>query len=231
MANIKSAKKRILVSQTRYERNKSVKSAIKTATKKVEAAVANKDKETVSLEDFKALQEQMKQMMALLNSKQNEIEELKNNKQATSDDDIQENDYVTIRNVSTGSVVVGTRNNEYILENEGDIERVQFNELRSLKNAHPKFFTIPLIVIDDEKAVKKLGLEKLYSELAYLNDLKTFFENNYEDEIVQKLNKLSDFSRMQVFEKLKQMVKDKTFIDMDVRELIKKHYTIDIFEK
>ena len=197
----------------------------------VKETKTNKDKETVSMEDFKALQEQMKQMMALLNSKQNEIEELKNNKQATSDDDIQENDYVTIRNVSTGSVVVGTRNNEYILESEGDIERVQFNELRSLNNAHPKFFTIPLIVIDDEKAVKKLGLEKLYSELAYLNDLKTFFENNYEDEIVQKLNNLSDFSRMQVFEKLKQMVKDKTFIDMDVRELIKKHYTIDIFEK
>ena len=188
------------------------------------------NKETVSMEDFKALQEQMKQMMALLNSKQNEIEELRNSKQAISNE-IQENDYVTIRNVSTGSVVVGTRNNEYILESEGDIERVQFNELRSLKNAHPKFFTIPLIIVDDEKAVKKLGLEKLYSELAYLNDLKTFFENNYEDEIVQKLNKLSDFSRMQVFEKLKQMVKDKTFIDMDVRELIKKHYTIDIFEK
>ena len=196
----------------------------------VKETKTNKEKETVSMEDFKALQEQMKQMMALLNSKQNEIEELKNNKQASSND-IQENDYVTIRNVSTGSVVVGTRNNEYILESEGDIERVQFNELRSLKNAHPKFFTIPLIVIDDEKAVKKLGLEKLYSELAYLNDLKTFFENNYEDEIVQKLNNLSDFSRMQVFEKLKQMVKDKTFIDMDVRELIKKHYTIDIFEK
>ena len=196
----------------------------------VKETKTNKEKETVSMEDFKALQEQMKQMMALLNSKQNEIEELKNNKQATSDD-IQENDYVTIRNVSTGSVVVGTRNNEYILESEGDIERVQFNELRSLKNAHPKFFTIPLIVIDDEKAIKKLGLEKLYAELSYLDDLKTFFENNYEDEIIKKLNKLSDFSRMQVFEKLKQMVKDKTFIDMDVRELIKKHYTIDIFVK
>ena len=49
MANIKSAKKRILVNQTRYERNKSVKSAIKTATKKVEAAVANKDKETAAM--------------------------------------------------------------------------------------------------------------------------------------------------------------------------------------
>ena len=45
MANIKSAKKRILVNQTKYERNKSVKSAVKTAVKKVEAAVAAKDKD------------------------------------------------------------------------------------------------------------------------------------------------------------------------------------------
>ena len=44
MANIKSAKKRILVNQTRYERNKGVKSAVKTAIKKVEAAVAANDK-------------------------------------------------------------------------------------------------------------------------------------------------------------------------------------------
>ena len=44
MANIKSAKKRILVTKTRYERNKSIKSSVKTAIKKVEAAVAANDK-------------------------------------------------------------------------------------------------------------------------------------------------------------------------------------------
>ena len=35
MANIKSAKKRILVNRTKAERNKSVKSGVKTAIKKV----------------------------------------------------------------------------------------------------------------------------------------------------------------------------------------------------
>ena len=44
MANIKSAKKRVLVSKARNERNKSIKSAVKTEVKKVEAAVAAKDK-------------------------------------------------------------------------------------------------------------------------------------------------------------------------------------------
>ena len=45
MANIKSAKKRILVSQIRADRNKSIRSSVKTAIKKVEAAVAAKDVE------------------------------------------------------------------------------------------------------------------------------------------------------------------------------------------
>ena len=43
MANIKSAKKRILVNKTKYERNKAVKSEVKTAIKRVEDAVAKKN--------------------------------------------------------------------------------------------------------------------------------------------------------------------------------------------
>ena len=53
MANIKSAKKRILVNRTKAERNKSIRSAVKTSIKKVEAAVENNDKATaeVALKD------------------------------------------------------------------------------------------------------------------------------------------------------------------------------------
>ena len=45
MANIKSAKKRVLVSRAYAERNKSIRSKVKTSIKKVEAAVAANDKE------------------------------------------------------------------------------------------------------------------------------------------------------------------------------------------
>lgn len=44
MANIKSAKKRVLVTATKTERNKAIKSRVKTYIKKVEAAVADGDK-------------------------------------------------------------------------------------------------------------------------------------------------------------------------------------------
>lgn len=44
MANIKSAKKRILVAETKAARNKAIRSRVKTAMKKVDAAVAAGDK-------------------------------------------------------------------------------------------------------------------------------------------------------------------------------------------
>ena len=48
MANIKSAKKRILVTEIRAARNKSIRSEVKTAIKKVEAAVAANNKEAAN---------------------------------------------------------------------------------------------------------------------------------------------------------------------------------------
>ena len=48
MANIKSAKKRILVTEIKTARNKSIRSEVKTAIKKVEVAVVAKDKEAAN---------------------------------------------------------------------------------------------------------------------------------------------------------------------------------------
>ena len=45
MANIKSAKKRILVNRANAERNKAIKSGVKTAIKKVYVAIDANDKE------------------------------------------------------------------------------------------------------------------------------------------------------------------------------------------
>ena len=45
MANIKSAKKRILVTATRTARNKAIKSEVKTMVKKVYAAIDSRDQD------------------------------------------------------------------------------------------------------------------------------------------------------------------------------------------
>lgn len=50
MANIKSQKKRVLTNAKATERNKAVRSSLKTAVKKVNAAVAAGDKKTAEAE-------------------------------------------------------------------------------------------------------------------------------------------------------------------------------------
>ena len=49
MANIKSAKKRILVAELRAARNKAIRSKVKTASKKVELAITAGNKEDAVL--------------------------------------------------------------------------------------------------------------------------------------------------------------------------------------
>lgn len=50
MANIKSAKKRILVSRANADRNKAIRSSVKTAVKKVYAAIEAGDKSAANTE-------------------------------------------------------------------------------------------------------------------------------------------------------------------------------------
>ena len=57
MANIKSAKKRILVTETKTARNKEIKSRVKTYVKKVETAVAENNKEAASAALLEAISE------------------------------------------------------------------------------------------------------------------------------------------------------------------------------
>lgn len=48
MANIKSAKKRILVNRAKAERNKAIRSGVKTAIKKITAAIEANDKDAAA---------------------------------------------------------------------------------------------------------------------------------------------------------------------------------------
>jgi len=57
LANIKSAKKRILVNETKALRNKAIKSKVKTTIKKVDAAVAAGDKDLAKTSLLAAISE------------------------------------------------------------------------------------------------------------------------------------------------------------------------------
>jgi len=57
LANIKSAKKRILVNETKAARNKAIRSKVKTAVKKVDAAIVAGDKAAAQAQLISAITE------------------------------------------------------------------------------------------------------------------------------------------------------------------------------
>lgn len=57
MANIKSAKKRILVTETKAARNKAIRSKVKTSIKKVDAAITAGDKAAAQVSLVNAISE------------------------------------------------------------------------------------------------------------------------------------------------------------------------------
>ena len=63
MPNIKSAKKRVIVTEAKTLQNKMIKTALKTAMKKYEAALATGDK-VAATEAFKAVEKKLYQAAA-----------------------------------------------------------------------------------------------------------------------------------------------------------------------
>ena len=86
------------------------------------------------------------------------------------------------------------------------------------------------VIVDDEDVVKRLGLTRQYEEMAFLNDLPTFFNTRDEKQVIEALNKLPRFTLLQVFNTLKELYNSKLFIDVDVSNLINSKYAFDIFD-
>ena len=68
MPNIKSAKKRVALSKAAYEKNKADKSALKTAVKKFEAAVASGNREQADSAYFRGLVDELAERIPNLRS-------------------------------------------------------------------------------------------------------------------------------------------------------------------
>ena len=195
---------------------------------------------------LESLQTQMAQLMQMIQTQNEQLkakdEEIENLKQAKTtrtttkknsslQELLKEDPYITIKSAVKGILVVETRNDKFIFTGEGQTEQVRFTELRSLKNSKPQFFTLPLFYVEDEEVVEVLGLNGIYENLSYLKDLPTFFNTNTEEDAYETLSKLPNFTRLQVFGKLKDLYESKKFVDVDVRNLIRSKFGYDIFNK
>ena len=95
-------------------------------------------------------------------------------------------------------------------------------------------FKKPFVIIEDEEAVKMLGLTKFYESISYIDDLKTFFDNNEKGYILKKLKETPEFLRLELFGRIKNMWNDKDeakrWRDLDVAYLLRDNFGFNLLE-
>jgi len=135
---------------------------------------------------------------------------------------------VDVRSIVSGTLSVKTKLEEYNFSQYGDIQEISIGELKSLKSSSPRYFTLPMFIIEDEEAVEVCGLKEFYEKISFINNLPKFFNSNSEDEVIKKIKEIPQYLRLEVVNRVTELWKSKEFRDVDVAKLFKKLFEVDL---
>lgn len=112
---------------------------------------------------------------------------------------LKENDRILVKSVTKGSLSLTDNNKKYYWKEYGSSIRMKFEDLQNLRNGiASNYFTKPLFIIEDMRAVRELDLESVYedfnlSDLSMVYNLKSFIINSDSKTLVNKISKLPNF--------------------------------------
>lgn len=139
---------------------------------------------------------------------------------------------VPVKSISFGGLTYKSRTNNAIFRwnKIGAVEYMTVAELNEMNNYKRDFLNRPLVILMDERAVRKFRLTKVYENVARINDLKTVFNSN-----VATINSTIDMAlavnmRDILISKVSQMIKARSLVDINVIKLLSKKLQYDFDE-
>jgi hypothetical protein len=156
--------------------------------------------------DMQAIKEQLKKdMMAELkeqarkeveaelksdSSKNDQVDTTTTSRPVSKKVDIDRFETIPVMNITSGSLVYASRKTgaEWLFQEYGDIEYMEFQELLTMRSSQRRFFDEPFILVMDDDAVEHLGLTKMYENIKSPEQIDEIFKLNQADfqEIVEK---------------------------------------------
>lgn len=170
------------------------------------------------------------------------IEEVKNDNQLVNDtlikairkqrNQLPKGTDVLVKNGFAGRLVYVSRKDGYeiIFEKFGSEEFLTIEELRSAKNSYPKFFKNNWFIIEDEDVIYDLGLEKYYENSLNIQEFENIF-NLPQDEMIAKINKLSNGQKKSLIYKAIEKIEDGTIDSRKIIESLEKALNTELIEK
>lgn len=114
---------------------------------------------------------------------------------------------------------------EWIFEGFGQIERMPFRELVTIKNSNNALFKDGYIIILDKVIQKEFGLSEMYKNILTPENLEETFKKDVE-ELDSLIDKLPEAMKITFFKKARQMYENKQLDSATKIEFIQKKFDV-----
>lgn len=141
-------------------------------------------------------------------------------------------DVIPVKSITFGGLTYRARSTNAIFRwNQiGAIEYMTVAELNEMNNYKSGYLNKPLVILLDERAIKKFRLQHVYENVAKINNLKELFTKDPEEIKSTIKFALSVSMRDILISKTRQMIKSGTLTNINVIHLLEKELQFDFSE-
>lgn len=141
-------------------------------------------------------------------------------------------DVIPVKSITFGGLTYKARSTNaiYRWNQIGAIEYMTVAELNEMNNYKRAYLNKPLVILMDERAIKKFRLQKVYENVAQINNLKKVFKSDM-NTISRVIDTALDANMRDILiSKVRQMIKNHTLTDINVIKLLEKKLQHDLTE-
>ena len=170
---------------------------------------------------------------SLLSSISDAIDEL----DESADDDIQVgdvglslDDIIPVKSITFGGLTYKARSTNAIYRwpTIGSLEYMSISELNEMNNYKRAYLNKPLVILMDERAIKKFRLQKVYENVAQINNLKSLFKSDMAT-IERTIDTALEANMRDILiSKVRQMIKNGTLTNINIIKLLEKKLQHDL---
>lgn len=208
----------------------------KIKAKEIESESVKSVLEDNDLEEKEEIEEEVEPetnaSVSLLDSITSAIDELEDSTSEAIGEivDLPINTIVNVKSITYGGLTYKSRTTNAVFRwNQiGSVQPMTVGEINEMNNYKPDFLRKPLVILMDEKAIKKFRLTSVYENVAKINNLTAVF--NSDMTTIERV--IDDALRVNMrdilISKVRQMYKNKKLVDINIIRLLEKKLQFDL---
>lgn len=184
----------------------------------------------VSVEKSETATKDTASLLSSISEAIDELDESADDNVQVGDSGLSLDDIIPVKSITFGGLTYKARSTNaiYRWNQIGAIEYMTVAELNEMNNYKRAYLNKPLVILMDERAIKKFRLQKVYENVAQINNLKSLFKSDMAT-IERTIDTALDANMRDILiSKVRQMIKNGTLTNINIIKLLEKKLQHDL---